>query len=349
MSSYARIMGYKPVPFSRHRGGMARVPGGLPIPRGPARPRVRRGIYSKTALKAAAQTGLLKKRKQKRGRGKYAMGDSDKSSWIKSMKSNRLTKKIYSSMVGHQGVTNNYYGNYVSGLGQQSVGSFPLFSKTQLQEIKTACVGTTNNTAKVYIKSINTSITLRNQTTQPGRVRIYDIVCRRDTPSTTLDSPYECWAKGLTDLSGSTATPNDAFAHPNRSDEFRCYWKIARTHDVNLQCGDSYVHTVKIKCNRVLDTTVLDNAVGTSIGGWTHYVLVVHMGSLVNSNQDNNRVTYCSLKLDYIQSITTRFAYFEKNLATYTVNTRVPTTTNLNEVWEAITDTSYGNTNPVQN
>lgn len=346
-NSYAKLMGMTAVPIRRPRrpGTRRYAP-----PAGPIGQQALSGL-SRLAKKARSYTVTKRKTRRKRGGRFSSKGNS--TSWYKKMYAHRLPKQVFRQLVGHQGWTDNLALQSVSTLGNQQIAQLSIMTKTDLAAIKTAVQGVSDaKTCKIFMKSYNSQITMRSGSNQPQKVRIYNLVCRRDTPGTSLDTPIEAWTKGLADLSlglPNTALLTDIFAHPKRSDEFRAYWKVAGVEDVELSPGDTHTHTVKIKMNKMLDTTVLDNNVGLSIAGWTHYIMIVHYGSLVNSNVDNTRITYAPVKLDLAIVETIRFAYLEKNTAAYNIINKPITAANPGETFEAYVDQQPVNIAPASN
>lgn len=303
----------------------------------------------RSQLRGRTATAVNTKRKKKVGKRTRAGGRGQTTFFTKYMKSQRLPKQIYKQLVGHQGVADESHNFALSTIGQQEIIQIPIFLKADLLEIKDTVVGLTNKSAKIFIKSFSGSLHMRNQTNQPCKMKIFDIVCRRDGQISTLDSPGECWNKGLIDLTGvATDSYKIPFQHPMRSDEFKCWWKILNVQSVDLAGGDPHVHHINIKCNRMLDTTVIDTgATSQCIAGWTHYVMVVFLGSLSNSTQVNTEVTFCPIKIDWLYQNTIKFAYLEKNLATYTIQNRPLTT--VTGALEAMADNGISNLTPTVN
>lgn len=292
-----------------------------------------------------------KTRRKVRRRGRIRAGGKEGTSYfVDVMKKQRIPTAVYKSLIGHQGIADESHGYALSTTGQQEAILLPIMLRADLAAIKTIATGgvSTAKTAKIFMKSYVASLHLRNQTNQPCRLKIYDIVCKRDTAGTSLDNPLECWSKGLQDLTGvSTDNYKIPGQVPNRSDEFRTWFKILNVTPVNLNGGDPWIHNINIKMNRMLDTTAVDNGQPTAIQGWTHYVMVVFIGSLSNSTTDNTQVTFCPVKLDYLWTQTIKFAYVEKNTATYTITNRPLTT--VTGTLEAMADNGISNLAPTSN
>lgn len=339
---YASTMGLRPVPIPR-----TRRPGGPPR-RTPVPVLVRETLKRLPANAVRSSTQTVTKRKVKK-RGRIRAGGRGQSTYfVDKMKTNFLAKNVYKSLIGHQGIANSVANFAISGIGQQEAILFPIMKKDDLAAIKTICTGATAKTAKIFMKSYTASLNMRNQTNQPLRMKIYDLVCRNDTISPGYDDPIECWNKGLQDNTGvGTDNYKIPFQSPNRSDEFKYYWKVLNCQTVELAGGDPHVHHVTIKMNRMLDTTPIDNGTQQAIAGWTHYVMVVFIGSLSNSTQVNTEVTFCPVKLDYLYTNTIKFAYLEKNLPTYTIATRPITT--VTGALEAMADNGISNLTPATN
>lgn len=341
---YAKTMGLTPLPMARPRRPGTRY---YAPPGGPTGQLALSGL-SRLARKARSITKTVTKRKQKVGKRTRAGGRGQTTYFTEYMKAQRLPKQIYKQLVGHQAIADEAHNFALSTIGQQEAILFPIFRRQDLLDIKDQVTGITPKTAKIFMKSFTASLNLRNQTNQPCRMKIYDIVARRDSAGTTLDNPIECWNKGLQDLTGSvTDTYRIPFQNPNRSDEFKTWWKVLNVQTVELSGGDPHVHHVSIKCNKMLQTTAIDNGASEAVKGWTRYVMVVFIGSLSNSTQVNSEVTFCPIKIDWLWCSTVKFAYLEKNTATYTIQARPITT--VTGALEAMADNGISNLTPTVN
>lgn len=204
--------------------------------------------------------------------------------------------------------------------GKQTVVNFPIMQKTSLTAMETAANGgsATANSVRFFLRTGKYRATFRNNTNTNMRVSLYDIITARDPPDTTLDSPPEAWAKGLTDF-GVTATYETPGLTPGKSPEFRQYYRINRVTCVHLEPGQQHEHTVIHGWNRIINSSRFQNSVSTSLAGLTRHLMVVVYGSLVHESATPSTVTTASGSLDYATQQEWSYGFLETTTPSYAV------------------------------
>lgn len=204
--------------------------------------------------------------------------------------------------------------------GKQTVVNFPIMQKSSLTAMETAANGgtATNNTVRFFLRGGKYRATLRNNTNTNMRVSLYDIVTLRDPPDTTLDSPPEAWAKGLTDF-GIATTYETPGLTPWKSPEFRQYYRIHRVTCLHLEPGQQHEHTVIHGWNRIINSQRFQNSVSTSLAGLTRHLMVVVYGSLVHESATPTTVTTASGSLDYSSVQEFSYGFLESTTPSYAI------------------------------
>lgn len=307
--SYASTMGLRPVPFTRKRkfGGPSTGMSAVPRLGRRVRPRM-------------ARSYLLTKTKRKRPGKVRSHGDNSSAS-VNSIGKKFLTffdKMMYRKIVSPQTLFYNSANSTSSTQGRQRVQVFPYMQSTVLTAIKTACNGgtATDIPVKFFLKSGKYSLKFKNQSNHVVKMSIYDIVTKKNTISSSIDSPDEAWQKGLTDF-GGLSSGTVGFT-PYKSPEFNQYFGVNRVTTLSMEAGQQHEHLVYHRYNRVVDSVQFENATGTAIAGLTRFIMLVFHGSLGHESTSAANVTYMPATIDYASSYDYTYGFIEKTVRGFT-------------------------------
>lgn len=327
------------VPARRPRNPFKRPP---PPPRVPS---IRMGSAVRRGIKSGRSYTLTKTKKRQKFGKVYSHGDNASFSYntITGKSNLRNFRSLASRVVNPQTIRANGASNWTVGYGVQSVNVLGFMSKSQLTAIKTAANAgsATDNNVKLFLKTGQMKISFRNCSNTNMRVTLYDIVTKKMPPATTLDSPTEAWVKGLTDFN-VTNTNTTVGMTPLKSPEFREYFAINKATSLSLEPGQEHQHTVNHKWNKLINSTVFDNAASESIPGLTRWFMLVFHGTLGHEALDASTVTTASGKLDYM--FTSQYSYGYLNEVkpsfanTNTLDTTITTFQFMGESGDADTD-----------
>lgn len=328
MSSYARQMGLRPIPYGRPR----RPPGGIPR-RPPGGAPLRRGPKVRTNTKnTQSYTKTMTKTKRRNRKGGLS-SDKGVSFFSYSCKAQRLPKQIYKSMIGNQQMLIQTSTQMKGTVGRQVVLGTNILgvgTKSDLLQIRDKVVPQVAGVRdprsyKIFIRSARNVVHMRNQTNSPIKVKLFDIKCKRDTTGTANDDPVSAWSYGIGDSTTNGVNANEHLLvgqMPGQSPEFRYFYQIVQERVIELQPSAFHEHFFKINYNKMLDTTGLDNLSGTADGlsNWSFYTLIVAYASIGNdSASTNGPVTYIPAFLDVAVNKVYKYAYLEKNAPKYDI------------------------------
>lgn len=279
-----------PVPFKRKHPGN---PGG----NGAA---IRQG--RRVRRKYAGGVAAVRTKQQRRIGKVTSHGDNASSSMnmIGSKYGPRQVQSVARKIVQPQTVSSHSAGTSTCGYGVQKIENFAIMYKSSLTDMETKANGgtATNNSMRLFIKNGKFRLTMRNQSNHNVRMTIYDIVCKRDPPDATLDTPAEAWLKGFTDF-GAATQPTLPGTTPFRSPEFRQYFAINRATTLSMEPGQQHDHTVIHNWNKLISSARFQNMVSTSCAGLTRFIMIVYHGSLMHESTTPGTVTYGSCTVDY--------------------------------------------------
>lgn len=135
-----------------------------------------------------------------------------------------------------------------------------------------------NRTRRFVLLRSQAQVMYTNSTSVSCTMDLYDIVCKRDND---LINPLAAWANGLA-LQTTTPQPYKILgAKPWQSQQFKEFFKIAKTTRVNLAPGATHKHSVVLSPNQVIrEQLVLEN---NCYKGLTHFTLAVVKGVPVSA------------------------------------------------------------------
>lgn len=209
-------------------------------------------------------------------------------------------KSLYRKLAAPQTAQYVAAGKVASLIGRQGVATFDFLTKGNLDGIKSVVTaGGSDKNVKWFMKTGRLKLTLRNQSNSNCRLTLYDVLPKRLTCSTSIDSPEEAFSKGLSDLSGATISSTSLGVTPFKSPEFRRNFYVHRVTYVNLEPGETHEHVVHFIWDRFIDTVAFENVNSQGIPGFTRFVMAVFHGMLGHESADDAVVTHLPVKLDY--------------------------------------------------
>lgn len=312
--SYAKLFGYKAVPFTRKR----------PYPFGPgggsstgisARPRMGRRVrmraarsYTQTQTKTKQRYGSVVKHSDNMSASFCQIGSGRCSPFVRNLLKKLISPRTVSKIIST---------NISSLTGYQNTTQWAINQLSDLEAMAaTAAAG--DKATRLFLKEAKHTLTFRNQTNCAAKCQIYDLLCIRDCPSAALGTPVALWNKGMTDY----GTPDHRItvgSTPFKSPEFRRYFKVAKMTTVRLEPGQQHEHVTKCMFNRTLSSVQWENNSASYIGGLTRYVMVVFHGSLVHESATPGTVTYAPITLDMAGRYDYSFGYLESPVGTFSL------------------------------
>lgn len=288
------------------------------------------------------------KTRTKRRYGKVTShGDNQSSSVVSVGKRfmSRFDRLMNRKIVSPQVVYTNGQFATSSTTGLQKVEVVSLMDKSQLTAMETAANGgtATNVPVKFFLRRGKHVLRMRNTCNTNCKLTIYDLHTKKSTVSTALDTPSECWQKGLTDF-GSSGSDTVGFS-PFRSPEFNQFFGANRVTTVSLEPGQQHDHTVYHHWNRVVDSIQFQNGVGTALAGLTRFIMIVFHGTLGHESATPANIGYMPITLDCAWSKEYSYGWVEKSTRAFaTTDAHLKVITD----WDFQGETGDGDVNLVQ-
>ena len=171
-----------------------------------------------------------------------------------------------------------------------------------------------NVTKRVLFESVSGEIMLQNQCTMNVRVILYDIIARKNLDSQTALTwgawaPNQAWVSGEQDEGAAATNSSVIGSTPFQSSLFTTYFKVLKATHQLMAPGQTHVHRLKFKPNKVLAGEEYNNS-SANIKGFTIYTMMVISGVPCDNNAGT--VSTSSGRIDYV----TRKSYRFKTIAT---------------------------------
>jgi len=187
---------------------------------------------------------------------------------------------------------------------------------------------------RCVIDNVVSELTMTNSTNASAEIEIWDLVLKRDLPSTanysvgatnyiTTADPVSYWQQGACaseGVSGLVSPLPSSFigSSPFDSVLFKQYFKIKKRTQIMMPQGSTHRHTIVLKPNRLLDQ-FLGTAYGggglSALRGLTQFTMVNIKGVPV-SDTDGGVPTTSSILLDVVQSIRSKHTWVADNTQT---------------------------------
>ena len=196
---------------------------------------------------------------------------------------------------------------------------------------------------RCVLESLQSEISMVNQTNATTELEIYDISLRRDLPLsnslrlnngntyTLIASPSSYWDKGTNAIANEADNtlpyPSDIIgSSPFDSPFFKDYFRVKKRTQVVLPQGAHHKHIVLLKPNHLMDE--VESQTGTMYGfkGLTMYSLVVIKGTPSTDTDAADAPTTTPTLLACVQSFRYKFTWVQDETYTgsYTTNLTTP-------------------------
>lgn len=214
-----------------------------------------------------------------------------------------------------------------------------IYDNAILETQQSGSQGLSELTARIIMDKATTRYTLKNHTTIPIQVWLYDCVARRDDRENrdeerdaSLDTdPITLWNTGL--LQETVASPGYPNAGPGnlefpgvtpfRSQRFCEWWHVRKVKKITIDAGAHHIHTVNWRGPRVFKRSLMQDL--NLMRKTTYALLVVAKGGLVRDTSTPFRIGYGTAELDIITETSYKFQVAVSNRTSYQYFSNLPT------------------------
>lgn len=207
---------------------------------------------------------------------------------------------------------------------------------TMLQQIAgdpTSASATQRKTAQFVVEGMTGSVKLQNQDTGNVEIVLYDVVCKNDTDNDALYT----WYQGLNNQANSTSptvylgTSLPVGSVPQLSSWFNSHWKVKQKTRIVLGQGQSHVHQITLKPNRLFKGEEIEDG-NTYFSGLSYITLVVANGLPVNDSATVTQVSTGAVNVDIVYTKQMKYTYAINNQSQWSQYTnRLPTSFTVGE------------------
>lgn len=261
---------------------------------------------------------MTKRKRQRAGVSHIRNGDNSSVSKANIYGRSSMLSSMYRRLLGIQSRMRTDSGRTTGIVGKQqnfSLATLRLADITDIEtEVKAAAVtagASASSTVKLYLGWVKDRLHYRNQSNSLTKLTLYDVVCRRNPPSTVVDEPVETWNLGITDQGGTDSL--ELGETPFKSPYFKRYFSVAKVTVVDLEPGQQHEHIRFHRINRVVSSVEWDRLTTTTVPWLTSYTMAVFHGSLIHESATPNTVTYHSSVIDWARSVEVRYGYIPFN------------------------------------
>lgn len=233
---------------------------------------------------------------------------------------------LYKKVQGRKTLVNVTSSSTNSTQGVQAVQERQIFTRSQLDDIKTAALGgADNNDCKLYLGYSKHQLTLKNQSNHVVTLTLYDYCFQKQPIGSSLDTAKEVWDKGFTDMGLTTQSAqvgNTPFASP----DFRRYIKVKRAIRISMEPGQQHIHTCYRRLNRLVSSTIWDGSAFTSVPYLTTGILFSFYGSIGHESATPTTVTYMPARVDWVVKEEYTYGFLPNPKPAYTYTNGLSTT-----------------------
>lgn len=175
---------------------------------------------------------------------------------------------------------------------------------------------------RYVLESCQAEFLITNSSLASMYVDIYDIVRKRDVGKSPTDKqPLAAWQSGLYwESGGDTNAVLAVNSVPTDSEEFKQYFKVVQRKHIGLPQGASHRHMVRLRPNRLIDTSLLNSLAGDP-AGLTCYTMIVAYGQPVSVPKEGAvyaDVTTASGAIDVVRSLRYKFTWIAEQSTRWT-------------------------------
>lgn len=186
-------------------------------------------------------------------------------------------------------------------------------------------------TRRLLLHNCKIQYRMKNNTTVPIMVTLYDIISRRDVPINSPDAeanPITAWLEGMNDQNVPTSGTSNASidfpgATPFQSEQFVNYFVVKRSRKFMLHAGSEHIHHVALTYNKIFSRSL--TRFQENMRGLTYYLMIVVQGGVVQDTSTPFGTAYSTAALDIVTEARWKFQAVEKSFTNYQQYTTLPT------------------------
>lgn len=162
------------------------------------------------------------------------------------------------------------------------------------------------NTRKYMVQSVVAESVLKNDTTIPITIWIYDVTPRRDIQTGSGVSPIADWQAGLLEEqivpAGATGTNISVVlgSTPFQSRQFTTRWKVKNVTKLTIDGGSEHRHTQVLKFGGLFDPNRVNETDTFYSKGVTHLTMIVMKGGIIRDSVSPFAVSTSQAALDIV-------------------------------------------------
>jgi hypothetical protein len=180
-----------------------------------------------------------------------------------------------------------------------------------------------NKTNRAVVMSCSAEIMLTNMDLAPARVTLYDVIARRDIPSSSLNLPDVAWKVGYADEGGSNSNYSIIGTTPFSNDTFVQFYKVLKITNIVMSQGQTHFHRVNFSPNRLIDGEYI-NYDQQGYKGLTCHTMIVHSGMPANDSVTKTQVSTGVTNIDVVNRIQYKYTWLTDNTTNYKVTNSLP-------------------------
>lgn len=185
-----------------------------------------------------------------------------------------------------------------------------------------------NLTRRLRVLDVFVKFTLKNQTSIPVDIQLYDLVPRRDRVTATTTLPQDDWANGIVNeniniLNASAVSRAVAGTKPYQSQRFCQDWIVKKTVKFTLGAGSEHIHYVRVRPSYLLNREY--TSVFQLYKGITTCVMMVIRGGLVHDGV--NGTTTAASAVSWVSEARYKYTSVMWNRTVYSNYNALPTAT----------------------
>lgn len=175
------------------------------------------------------------------------------------------------------------------------------------------------DTTRIFLHKVFSKYMITNQDIGNCQLHIYDVIVKRDYPSTA----HVAFDAGIKDIGNNAWDSTQLGLMPWSSPEFNSYFKVLQKNSIILAQGQSHTHIVSYKPNKSIIAEILKSNC-QSLKGYTIFTMIIAHGLPVNDQTTKTNVSTGSVSLDIVQTQDIHWTWMEKNKSNYTYVPELP-------------------------
>lgn len=203
---------------------------------------------------------------------------------------------------------------YTAGLGLQTQFSPTMIANYGDINAMNTASGINGEVAKMFLESFSGNLEMANSSAGAAVIIIYDCISRRDVASSSIYTPSNAWAAGISNEGVSNGATNVGSV-PFESDLFTQFWKVVKQTKIILASGEVHKHCFSMTPKQLLHTSYV--ATYGTYGNFrdlTYCPLVVVHGMPVHDSGTLTAVTSGAIDLDVTNNVTYSYRLPQQNV-----------------------------------